>query len=369
MSLRWKIAIGIAGAIVVVNVGLSALQSATGGSPGGPTSSSYATGADGAGAYAELLARAGHEVRRERVFPHESTLDSGATAVVLDPELVVARDAVALRLFVEGGGRLVASESGTGWLSAFVKNAPRDAVRGVVKARPLRRITELADVHLVRTAGNAAWVRTSASALGAGHSSVLDVAAVGRGRALLLADASPLQNRLLAHDDNAQLALALAGPVRRPVVFFESFHGYGRGTGLAAIPGRWRALLAFGSLAALIFILARVRRLGPPEDEERPLDPPRREYVDAVATTIARTRDRTQALETVRAEVRRLIAIRAGLRPNAADDQLAAAAHRLGFADDEVEVVVRPPRSDADALAVGRALARATGGRSSGWRN
>jgi hypothetical protein len=369
VSLRWKVAIGVAAAIVVINVALSALQSATGGSPGGPTSSSYATGGDGSAASAELLARAGHEVRRERVFPRESKLDSGATAVVLDPDLVVANDVLALRVFVEGGGRLIASDSGSGWLKAFVQHAPRDAARGIVEARPLRRIPELAHVHLVRTAGDNAWVRSSSSALGGGRRSILNVASIGKGRAFLLADASPLQNQLLAHDDNAQLALALAGPSRRPVVFFESFHGYGRGTGLTAIPGRWQALLAFGALATLVFMLARVRRLGPAEDEERPLDPPRREYVDAVAATIARTRDRTQALETVRAEVRRLIAIRAGLRPNAADDQLAAAAHRLGFADDEVDVIVRPPRSDGDALAVGRALARAAGGRSSGWKN
>ena len=266
MRLGWKIAIGVTGGIVGLNVALNALQAATGGSPGGPTSSSYATGGDGAGAYAELLARAGHEVRRERVTPHESALDPGVTAVVLDPPIVVAKDAVALRLFVEGGGRLIASDNGSGWLSAFVRHAPRAASRGVVEARPLRRIPELANVRLVRTAGERAWLRSGGTsvALGDARRSILDFASVGKGRVLLLADSSPLQNRPARADDNAQLALALAGPARRSVVFFESFHGYGRGNGLAAIPGRWRALIAFVSLATLIFMLARVRRLGPP---------------------------------------------------------------------------------------------------------
>ena len=36
----------------------------------------------------------------------------------------------------------------------------------------------------------------------------------GRGRALLLADAAPLQNRLLGRADNAALGLALAGAGR-----------------------------------------------------------------------------------------------------------------------------------------------------------
>jgi hypothetical protein len=371
MTLRWKVALAIAGGIVGINVALSALQSATGGSPGGPASSSYATGAHGAGAYAELLARAGHDVRRERVLPHEMTLDPGATVVVLDPPFVVTADATALRDFVNGGGRLVASDDGSGWLRRVLPNAPLSTAPGIVHARPLRRIPELAHVRRVRTAGERAWGKSKSAvpALGSGQRSILDVAAIGGGRALLLADASLLQNQLLAHDDDAQLALALAGPARRPVVFFESYHGYGTGTGLAAIPGRWRTLLALGSLAVLIFMLARVRRLGPPEDEERALDPARREYVDAIAATIARTRDRTQALETVRAEARRLIGTRAGLRPDASGDQLAGAAHRLGFADDEIGAVIRPARSDGDALAVGRALSRAGGGRRGGWRS
>src|SRR5205823_840298 len=101
---------------------------------------------------------------------------------------------------------------------------------------------------------------------------------------------------------------------------------------------------ALAALGVLTFMLARVRRLGPPEAEERPLDPPRREYVEALAATLARTRDRAEALEPVRSELRRRIAVRAGLRPNAPDDELAAAARRLGLAADEVEAVVHAPR-------------------------
>ena len=58
---------------------------------------------------------------------------------------------------------------------------------------------------------------------------------------MLLADDSPLQNAWLARDDNARLALGLAGPNTRPVEFFETYHGYGESSGLGAVPDRWLA--------------------------------------------------------------------------------------------------------------------------------
>src|SRR5207249_7350779 len=104
--------------------------------------------------------------------------------------------------------------------------------------------------------------------------------AVGRGRVALLADASPLQNRFLGEADDAALGLALAGPRKRPVAFVESVHGYGRASGVRAIPTSWRWALGGLVLAALVLIWARGRRLGPAERTTRDLPPPRRDYVD-----------------------------------------------------------------------------------------
>jgi hypothetical protein len=311
MSRSWKIAIGVVAALVAFNVGLRILRSVTGGSPGGPRSSAYATGADGVAAYASLLARAGHRVRHVRAFPHAASLDPAATAFVLDPDFVERRDADALRSFVERGGRLVAGGSGaTRWLGRLVAPGPERSSGGVEGA-PLAPVPEVAGVERVQTAGDGSWRTTGAAlpAFGDAQRSLLAVAAVGGGRVALLADASPLQNRLLADADNARLGLDLAGPATRPVLFLEAYHGYGESSGFAAIPGRWILLLSGLALAALVLMLARGRRLGPPELEERELPPPRRAYVDALAGVLARSRAPEEALAPVRAETQARICL------------------------------------------------------------
>jgi hypothetical protein len=363
----WTIALSVVGAVVALNLLLLGLRATTGGTPGGPTSSSYATGADGNAALATLLSRAGHVVVRARVPPHAARLVPGDTAVVLDPPLVLPEDIEALRVFVHEGGRLIASPGGSDWLRRAIKNGPLGGADGIVKAYPLAPLRELSRVRTVRTAGDNAWVaaRGTLPIVGNARGSVVVAAHPGLGHTLLLADPTPLQNAYLARADNAQLALALAGPARRRVVFFEGYHGYGRGSGLAAIPRSWQRALLLAAGAALLFMFARARRLGPPEDDARPFAPARREYVDALAATLARTRDRREALAPLRDELRRRVARRSGLWQDASEDALAAAATRLGLSTEEVEAM----RHDGplDELALGRAFARSSD-RGSTWR-
>jgi hypothetical protein len=194
-------------------------------------------------------------------------------------------------------------------------------------------------------------------------------AVAGQGRVIALADPSPLQNRLLDEADNAALGLNLA-EAGRAVWFLEGPHGYGQGEGLAALPQRWRLTLAGLGLAAAVWLLARSRRLGPPEAESRPLPPPRRAYVDAMAGTLARTKRPFEATAPVRARARRLLAERAGLPPeHDNDDELRQAAAVLGLAPDEIDAVTGGPAGAGRALseeqailAAGRALARLNGG-------
>jgi hypothetical protein len=146
------------------------------------------------------------------------------------------------------------------------------------------------------------------------------------------------------------------------VVFVESVHGFGRATGLAALPERWKWLLAGMALAALTYLLARARRFGPPEDAARRLPPPRRLYVDALGRTLVRAKDPVAAAAPVREAARRLVLQRAALPGDAGPEALRTAATRLGLSEDEAAAISGADTSRRGVLAAGRALAHLRGG-------
>lgn len=355
MSTGWKIALGVGAAIVAVNVALGAVDELTGGTPGGPHSSSYATGSDGAAAYAALLRRDRRRVLRLRTRPSQAVLDPAYTVVLLDPPFVLQEDGRALREFVRSGGRLVAGGPGVVRVLETVLDDELDwSDEGVLRPRLLSPAPELAGVQEVRSTGGV-WSDTGGAlpVLGSREGALLAVAAVARGRVVALADTSPLSNAALADGDNAQLALGLAGPSGRTVGFLESYHGYGEATGIAAVPDRWVAALALGLVAAAAFVLARGRRLGPPDPEARTLAPARRLYVESLAAVIARARRPDEAAEPVRERARRLYD--EASRPGTSGSELARA---LGLSEEDVAAIRGETSGTAGVLAAGRALAR-----------
>ena len=324
--------------------------------PGGERGSAYATQPRGAAAYDELLRRAGHVVRYLRTPLAEAAPDPDGTLVVLDaPELDRAERAT-LRRFVRDGGRLVAGGADAG--AGIVPGAPDWLPIGERLARPAIPVSETRAVRVVETAGAGSFASpgTTLPVLGGAHP-LLTVARVGRGRALLLADAAPLQNGLIGRADNAALALALAGEARRPVTFVESVHGYDERTGLAALPSRWKLALAIGVLASLLWLASRARRFGPPEETGVQAAPARREHVEALAIALRRAGEPEAALEPVRAAARAQVVRRAALAPDANDAAVREAALRLGFEEDEAEALMGG-RAANEPLALGRALAR-----------
>jgi Domain of unknown function (DUF4350) len=353
----WRIGLGVLAAVVVFNVGLAFVRSLTGGTPGGPPSSSYSTGAEGAAAYAELLQRSGYRVERLRRAPSEATLDPRETLLLLDPGFVTREDARALARFVHDGGRLVVSGSAGEWLDGIVGEPPDWSPDEVRSPEVLAPVPEVAGVRRVTTAGRGAWTGGDAlPALGSDDRALLAVDHEG-GRVLLLADQSPLQNRLLDDADNARLGVGLAGPAARPVRFLESFHGYGEATGLRAVPARWWAAFGLLAAAAVVLMLSRGRRLGPPQAPERDLPPPRRVYVESLGGVLARIRRKGNAVAPVRARAVALVGDRAGLGASASANELRAAGERLGLEADELEALFGEARND-DVVAVGRALTR-----------
>jgi hypothetical protein len=351
--------------VVAVNIALSLLDSSTrGADETAPRSSSLSTGRNGLAAYAELLRRNDRGTESLRGDLTDEALDPNGTLVVLDPVGLDRDQDQVIRRFVARGGRLLAGGSGaTGLLAALFEEAPTWSIDGVRKAEPVGRAPEVQGLRSVRSAGDGSWERPGdTTAILAGGSRVLaTVADVGRGRVVALADPSPLQNRLLSRADNAGFGLAAAGD-DGPVQFAEGLHGYGQESGLGAIPGRWQAALVGLTLAALLGVVAAGRRLGPPEDPDRTLPPPRREYVEAIAGSLARTGRPAEALSPLQAAARERVARQAGLPPSASEPELRAAAGRLGWSPVDVDALFAPPRTDADVVATGNALARANEG-------
>jgi hypothetical protein len=348
----------VGGAVLAVLTLISVLPKR--GSGTDSPSSSYSTGATGAGAYAELLARFHHPVDRIRGGLDDAHLDPDSTLVILDAELTVAEVPVVAG-FLRAGGRVVAGGVlADGWLADVVDDPPAFGDRPVEVAVPAVPATETEGVTTVRLGGLGSFTEPGGlePLLGEHDGPVVAAAGdVGDGRLVVLADTTPLSNLLLGVADNAAFGLGAVGPAGTPVAFAEGPHGYGSGKGLAALPGRWRLVLLGLALSAGVWLVARSRRLGPPEDEFRDLAPRRRAYVDALAGTLGRTGYPVVAAEPVRLRARSLLARRAGLPPDATDDALRPAAVRLGLPADEVEALVGM-HGDAGVLAAGRALAR-----------
>jgi hypothetical protein len=363
VSREVRIAVAIVAVIVGVNL-VTVLVDSVIPSPDGPRSSSFATSRQGVAAWADLIRRSGVEVRALRERAQDDTLPAEGTIVVLDPDGFSTDQARALRRFAERGGRVVAGGAEPGnWLRALAgTGAPRWERGGEIDARVLVPAPETGSAASLRTAEVGHWDDAgSALPLAAGGDGPIAVVQqAGDGRIVLLADASPLQNRLLGEADNAALALALAGP--GPVTFVESVHGYGTATGLAALPARFRWALVLLGFSALLLIAARWPRMGPPEPPEEPLFPPRRAYVDALASTLARSRDRTTAIDAVRSAARERLARRAALARDADDEAWETAARAAGLGQDEARALV-DGAGDDDGMAAGRALAHLSGGK------
>jgi Domain of unknown function (DUF4350) len=354
--------LAIVALVVAINVVGAAIDALTP-SPSGPASSSFATRSEGLAAWAELARGAGVPVRALRDPPSRTSLAGGGTVAVMDAGELTDAEARALRAFAERGGRVIAGGQPGLWTRRLLstKSPPAWKGDGPKTARTLAAAPESAGVRSVRTSGDGRWPKPGGAqrVLAGDEGTLLLLEPTGRGRIALLADTSPLQNGLLGEADNAAFALALSG--RGPLTFVESVHGYGPATGLAALPARFGWALIGLALAALVLMVARGRRLGPPEPERRDLPPPRRAYVDALAATMARGKAREEAAAPVREEARRRLARRAGLGPDADVEAWRAAALGAGLAEAEARALTGRAEDDETVVATGRALAALAG--------
>jgi hypothetical protein len=290
---RLRFALGTVLALVVFGVVLAVIDRLAP-APEGPKSSSYATSPQGLAAYAAVLERGGHTVRRLRQSITDKPPRDGETLIVLDPASLEPKESQAIGEWVHRGGRLVAGgDAGASWLGEVIAEPPELALGGQTAHEPLVPVVETAGVQKVESAAGTAWdgVGGTLPVLGPADAPLVVTATADQGTVVMLADAAPLSNRMLARADNAAFGLALAGGSGTPVAFLETVHGYGVSRGFGGLPGSVRWTLIGLGLTALAAAWAAGRRFGPTEDPDTPLPPPRVEYVDALASALVRTKE------------------------------------------------------------------------------
>ena len=343
-----------------------ALAAPLGGGGSGAGRTSFSARPNGLGVWADLLSSAGHEVTRAKTSVSDIVLPANGTVII--PGRQLDADEIAdLELFVMRGGRVVvAGSQATRTLAELLddtvrfQSAPSDAARSVVPVPETAGVDQEVGPHPV---GHWSDTGPALPIVANEDEAFVAVADVGQGRVVMVADLTPLENQWIGDNDNAQLAVGLAGEPERMVVFAEAGSGGGEGSGLAAIPSRWRWALIAGGIATLLAMWSAGRRFGPPEAETRDLPPPRRAYVDALAATLAKGKRPSAAVAPLREAARERLIRRAALAPDATVEQLRAAAVELGLAPEEIEAVLGRVDNEQNALAVGRAMARLGGNR------
>ena len=289
---RVRVALGVAACLVGFAIVLAIVDRLSP-EPKGPPSSSYATSPQGLAAYASVLQRSGHPVRRLRTRIADEQPPTDQTLVVLDPDVMEPEEARAIGEWVRAGGELVAGgRGGAAWLDEVLSDPPawkdgrgRRAAHARARRRDHRR-------RRGRLATGGGWRELGAGAAGdrARRRPAARHPARRPGSVALLADATPLTNAALDEADGAALGVALAGGQGRTVAFLETVHGYGVSRGFGGLPASVKWALIGLALTALLAVWAAGRRFGPPEDPDIEPPPPRVAYVDALAAALVRAK-------------------------------------------------------------------------------
>ena len=258
--------------------------------PQGRSGSSYSAASDGTRAYADLLNRYNFNVRRVRSL-NVGTLTPDETAIVIDPIDFERRDGEKLQNFARSGGHLVIG-SGFVELTALSTRPPvweseRQDTWTIATPNAFN------DAQKLFTASEGYWVDPGGGSptVGTANAALLVRESIGSGSIDYIADATLLNNNLIAEADNAAFALALADNGTRTVVFVELDGAAAPAEGLAALPERWKLAMLVFVLAAALLAWSTAQRFGPPESAERVLPPARGEYINAMGAALARTKE------------------------------------------------------------------------------
>jgi hypothetical protein len=279
----------------------------------GPEGSSFGTVGGGVAALADLAKSYNYPYARRLTSLDDASrfgkhpLDPKSVLVILDT--TVSSDAAAnIDAFVSSGGRLVASIDSTSHWTASIVGVAKAFTRETTDGKPTNAGAALAtntSIGTLTVAGGSGFDAALFPELPAGKVSAVAnrndkpiavQAPIGDGVVILLADASMLTNQLLGETDNAAFALELLGNGTRPIVFAEEPHGFGASLTPTGLPANVRWFLIGLIVAALLWMITRSKRNGPPELAHRELAPARSVYLLSLVASIDRSEKKSQRM-------------------------------------------------------------------------
>jgi hypothetical protein len=298
----------LVGALLSLSIISSLIDSTFTSRASGPSGSSYSTAPSGVAAWATLLQRSGFEVVPRRVPLSEGTpVDPSHTLVVFGGYFLDGSEIDASKRHVAGGGVLVTdnislAESIAGEAVPFGKLPETNETDEADETDEKPKVLTARVVPGVDGVGSAETIAVGARVLQCTKWSAVftlditldekgllcPVARVPNAPSLtFIADSSLFSNQGLLMFDAADLAVSITQ--NKPVVFLETIHGYGERKGVAGLPVRWKWALAFLAAGTFSWMFSLFRRNGPSEVPSRDLPPARRQTIDAVAITLARS--------------------------------------------------------------------------------
>ena len=293
MPLVWRAAVSVVAGVIVVGALLQLTSAVTEGStPNGPASSSFSPAGNGLEAFGELLSRSGRHVVELTAPLTDSQIAGGSTLVIAAPQYWTSGAIGVVQSVLSSAGRVVVmGKPPAGLLGAVIAGSyPTWSSAESGTSASTGDGPFVYGVSQVRSSGPGIWSSSGDTnpVLISDNGFLAVSAQVDGGTLVLLATPAPVSNELIGEADNAAFALDIGGSAGSKVFFDEYDHGYGHpGGGYGGLPRDWKAALLLGLIAVLVWMWSASRRLGPPEDPERLLPPPRIRYVDAMATMLS----------------------------------------------------------------------------------
>lgn len=315
------------------------------------------TGPSGARALVLLVDRFGADVDEAP----EPAPDADVALLLEDRLDEAAAEGVAR--WVDAGGTLVVADPASGFAPEVVDGEPAAPFGAGATLTRRCELAALRDARRLRVGAAPAYEAPlgAVACFPSGDGAFLAAEARGDGTVVALASPGVWVNAAIDEEDHGALAVGLLAP--RPgsrVTLLRPREATTEPQGLAdLVPGPVKAVLVQLAVAFGLFALWRARRLGRPVAEAQPVAVPGSELVGAVGNLFAQARRRDRAAFLLRDDLRRNLADRLGLPPDAAPDVVAAvAATRSGVAPERVARVLddRPPGDDAELVALAQSV-------------